>query len=550
MPLARQQSGAARLANDLRLGLLHLPLTPFDQHNYLQLIEARAETITRVVTALKGVRDLSTAVDVGCGVGFFSETLRDCGLAVHGFDARRENVFEAVRRFPGIHFQQADLEDRAVLSLGKFDLTLCFGLLYHLENPMLAARHLRALTGQALLLESMCIPEGHAALLLREEPHVEDQSLTDIALYPSEICLVKMLYRAGFAAVYRLRDLPDHEDFRETPQNARRRTVLLATVDGVPVSHETFELLTEPRASPDPWSKTPLAPLPSFAPRIWRFLQRPRREQYISLMQRARRRFPALPLLWRTSSGSWWLARDSALDERLIHASFEERETLFMQQVLRPGMTVVDAGAHHGFYTLLASRLVGRTGRVIAFEPSPRERKRWRAHARINLRRNAEIHACALGDDTHEQTLYVVQGREDWCNSLREPQVDAQFIPVRVQVRRLDEVLEDRRVSKLHFLKLDVEGAELSALRGAHGTLLSSRPVILAEVQDLRTRAWGYRAQDILDFLSGRNYSWFAITSCGALRLASTRRSFYAANLVALPAERVQEFRALIAQDR
>jgi FkbM family methyltransferase len=549
MPLAHQPFTPADLAKDLRLGLIHLPLTAFDQYNYLQLIEARAETIARVVTMLKSVRALSTALDVGCGVGFFSETLRDCGLAVRGFDARRENVFEAVRRFPGIQFHQTDLEDPTVLSLGKFDLTLCFGLLYHLENPMLAVRHLHALTGKALLLESMCIPDGRTALLLREEPRVKDQSLTDIALYPSEICLVKMLYRAGFAAVYRLRDLPDHEDFQQTLQHARRRTVLLATVDGIPASRETFELLTEPRASRDPWSKRPLAPLPSFGPRIWRFLQRPRREQYISLVQRARRRFPALPLLWRTSSGSWWLARDSALDERLIHASFEERETLFMQRVLRPGMTVVDAGAHHGFYTLLASRLVGRTGRVVAFEPSPRERKRWRAHVRINLCRNAEIHACALGDDDHEQNLCVVQGREDWCNSLREPHVGGQYIPVRVQVKRLDEVLGELQVPELHVLKLDVEGAELSVLRGARETLLSSRPVILAEVQDLRTRAWGYHAQDLIDFLTERGYSWFAITSCGALRLASTRRSFYSANLVALPAEHIQEFRALIAQD-
>jgi hypothetical protein len=50
-------------------------------------------------------------------------------------------------------------------------------LLYHLENPMLAIRHLRTLKG--LLLESMCIP------VLREEPAAADQSLTDIALYPS-----------------------------------------------------------------------------------------------------------------------------------------------------------------------------------------------------------------------------------------------------------------------------------------------------------------------------------------------------------------------------
>ncbi len=47
----------------------------------------------------------------------------------------------------------------------------------------------------------MCLPEEKPSMLLREEPHQEDQSLTDVACYPSEGSLVKMLYRAGFPAI-------------------------------------------------------------------------------------------------------------------------------------------------------------------------------------------------------------------------------------------------------------------------------------------------------------------------------------------------------------
>jgi hypothetical protein len=80
-----------------------------------------------------------------------------------------------------------------ILQLGWFDLVLCFGLLYHLENPLRAIRHLRGLTEKCLLLESMCLPEEKPSMLLREEPRQEDQSLTDVACYPSEGSLVKML---------------------------------------------------------------------------------------------------------------------------------------------------------------------------------------------------------------------------------------------------------------------------------------------------------------------------------------------------------------------
>src|SRR5689334_15460183 len=54
-------------------------LTPFDQREYRDLIEARGETIRRVVSRLKPALGLANAVDAGCGVGFFSQTLAECG---------------------------------------------------------------------------------------------------------------------------------------------------------------------------------------------------------------------------------------------------------------------------------------------------------------------------------------------------------------------------------------------------------------------------------------------------------------------------------------
>src|SRR5258706_15766144 len=81
-------------------------LTAFDQKEYCRLIEARGETLKRTVTRLKPALRLSNAVDAGCGVGFFSEMLAECGLNVCGFDGREENVAEARQRFPQIPFEQ------------------------------------------------------------------------------------------------------------------------------------------------------------------------------------------------------------------------------------------------------------------------------------------------------------------------------------------------------------------------------------------------------------------------------------------------------------
>ena len=77
-----------------------LKLTAFDQRHYRKLNAARAETIRGVVGKLKREFRLASALDAGCGVGFFSKTLEECGLNVCGFDGREENIVEARRRFP------------------------------------------------------------------------------------------------------------------------------------------------------------------------------------------------------------------------------------------------------------------------------------------------------------------------------------------------------------------------------------------------------------------------------------------------------------------
>ncbi|MCC6262540.1 MAG: methyltransferase domain-containing protein [Bryobacterales bacterium] len=110
---------------------------------------------------LSGVR----AVDVGCHEGYYALALRGMGVAdVLGIDYREENLRRArfvaeQQRVSALRYLQADVEELNPASLGAFDLTLCFGLLYHLENPMRVLRRLHALTGEMLLLETQVVAE-------------------------------------------------------------------------------------------------------------------------------------------------------------------------------------------------------------------------------------------------------------------------------------------------------------------------------------------------------------------------------------------------------
>jgi FkbM family methyltransferase len=506
--------------------------TVFDQDHYLKLINARGAFIRSIVPQLSKALSFSTALDAGCGVGFFADLLHNCGLSVTAFDGRLNNVQEARERYPHLSFQQGDVQDPAILRLGAFDFVLCFGLLYHLENPLLAIRHLRSLTRTGLLLESMCLTDKQPIMELREEPSLDDQSLTDVALYPSESCLVKMLYLAGFSHVYKADPLPEHEQFLETRAHSRRRTVLFAC--SRPVFVPGLIPFGEPAPAPDPWTKTPRI-VKRIARRALNFVKKPGREKFRSFAFRWVRRFP-LPL--RLPFGAWWIARNTILDLRILGGTFEESETSFVQAFVRPGMTVLDLGAHHGYYTLSFSKSVGPQGKVFAFEPSERERRVLRMHLRLNSCSNVQIIPLAMGSAVSEQDLYQVSGAEDSCNSLRPPAVHAPTEKTRVRVSTVDEFLLAQNLNSVGFVKVDVEGGERDVLLGARRLFAQkTRPVFLIEVSDLRTGPWGYRAAEIIRCFLEEKYEWFEILPDGLLSPAAVREN-YDDNLVAIPVER------------
>jgi SAM-dependent methyltransferase len=226
----------------------------FDKPHAQRLVRARQSALQPVLTDIRGKLRIESAADVGCGVGYFSEFLKELGFDVVGFDGRSENVEEAKRRYPTIEFKHANVEDESILERGSFDLVLCMGLLYHLENPLRALRNLSSIANQLLVIESFAIPQRETVFYLREEPVLEDQSLTYLTFHPSETSIIKVCYRVGFPWVYRFEPLPNHEDFQDRVERRRQRTMLLAS--RTPLELACLALVSEPQDRYDPWETT------------------------------------------------------------------------------------------------------------------------------------------------------------------------------------------------------------------------------------------------------------------------------------------------------
>jgi len=156
-------------------------------------------------------------------------------------------------------------------------------------------------------------------------------------------------------------------------------------------------------------------------------------------------------------------------------------------ELLSEGDVFVDVGANIGYYTILASRKVGKTGRVIAIEAFPENVKQLKKHVEMNGATNVDIVEAAVWSSSGEELkMRFWDGFYGWVSAKNEyPRARlAGGREVTVFTRRLDDICKDCHSIKL--LKLDIEGAEYEALKGAQKTLLKARFVISESEQNQR----------------------------------------------------------------
>jgi FkbM family methyltransferase len=195
--------------------------------------------------------------------------------------------------------------------------------------------------------------------------------------------------------------------------------------------------------------------------------------------------------------------------------AYEPIESYIVHHLIEPGMIVIDAGANVGQYTLVAAQRVGFSGQVHAFEPVPGNLELLERHVGINrFADRVKTNACALWDD--ECNLSLNLGSDDLDENATNYSVSGQGAIARsVESRavRLDDYVRLNNLDRLDLIKMDIEGAELHALRGARGVLEAYRPTILMEINRARCRDVGYDPEEIWELLRPLGYSMRAIVA-------------------------------------
>ena len=200
----------------------------------------------------------------------------------------------------------------------------------------------------------------------------------------------------------------------------------------------------------------------------------------------------ALPFLWANKLFKYCFPLYRLL-YRLYRKIIDRHERILLKGIIQPGMTVVDVGANIGIYSAFFAKIVGNTGKVYAFEPSPHN---FNLLQKYNKNKNLTLIQAAVGDTTGKITLYVsdklnVDHRTYESGENREK--------IEIASYRLDDYLKSE---KIDFIKMDIQGFEYQALLGMKNILQNNPDIkILMEFWPYGLAKAQSSTEELLDFL-------------------------------------------------
>jgi FkbM family methyltransferase len=188
-------------------------------------------------------------------------------------------------------------------------------------------------------------------------------------------------------------------------------------------------------------------------------------------------------------------------------ADYEAENFIFLKQQLKPGYTVLDIGAHIGFFSNITAQMVGAAGKVYAFEPTPSTHAMLQKMCASN--KNTDIVTPvnkAVGIEDGTITFYVSDDKIDNTNSTVGYRDAGNHRPIDITLTSVDNFVQQQGLKQVNFIKIDVEGAEYDTIRGASHTLKTFKPACILAIHPKLIAAKGDKLEDIYDFVVNTGY--------------------------------------------
>lgn len=208
------------------------------------------------------------------------------------------------------------------------------------------------------------------------------------------------------------------------------------------------------------------------------------------------------------------------------HGCHHRSEIAYLEKTVCFDDVVVDAGANIGEFSIALASHVPH-GRVLAFEPQSDVRRTLIENVALNKFQNVQVFPLGLSDSSFEADLFKPSegdegsGMENEGLYTRYP-LDRRYASTgRARFCTLDSIFSEYGINKLDWIKLDIEGGEVSMLNGARKAIEAFRPRMLVEVNEKSLNAAGYEVADLFDFLQSYGYIAYQLDGSGELQVYS-----------------------------
>jgi FkbM family methyltransferase len=227
--------------------------------------------------------------------------------------------------------------------------------------------------------------------------------------------------------------------------------------------------------------------------------------------------------------------RARSMGASLYWTGFHEmRELIFLNRFLKADMVALDVGANLGEYTVfMAKRL--RKGKVISFEPLKKNLVLLEENVKLNRFDNVVISNLGLSDSSEQIEIHELEDEMNEGLATIHLGERKSKMSYPVQLELLDSLVDSFDMKRIDFIKMDIEGAELKALKGSIETIRKFKPLVMVEISDVTYQAAGYSKVDIHHFFKTLQYVPYHVDKNG--RLASLSQLPEFGNVIYAPRE-------------
>lgn len=249
--------------------------------------------------------------------------------------------------------------------------------------------------------------------------------------------------------------------------------------------------------------------------------------------------------LWKDTL-SFYMPEGNAI---YYYGFFEANVTNFLLRILKEGDVFIDVGAHIGYYSNLCSHIVGQTGKVYSFEPTPRTFATLQQNTAGFIQTQA-INAAAL--DTETTISFVDYGPKYSAFNSFEDRTDNALSFLDKEKKHivtntivLDTFFEQHSI-KPTIVKIDAEGADFLVLKGMEKTLNDTRPLISIEIAG--GEEWKANHQKSIEILKKYNYISYLISANGLLQKGNVDHDYEYENVLFVPEEKTNTVHDILEQ--